>query len=299
MFANTHTVEDWIRQGAAWFEKEGLYFGHGTDNALDEAAVLVSWVMGISWEDLEAQLAREPDATQASRISELFRRRAIERMPAAYLTGEAWFAGLKFKVNQHVLVPRSPLAELIQHAFSPWVHGRPQRVLDLCCGSGCIGIACAHYLQDAEVSMSDISAEALAVTVENVSLHHMEQRVRVVQSDGFNEIKGTFDLIVSNPPYVDAEDLAAMPAEYRVEPEIGLASGKDGLDFTRVILKNAAKFLSEKGTLIVEVGNSAETLETLLPRVPFMWPEFEFGGHGVFVLTREDLQNYAHDFANF
>lgn len=294
----TQSIETWIHQGATYFEEEGLFFGHGTDNALDEAAVLVCWALNITWDELEAKLAQPVDEAQAKKIADLFDRRCIERLPAAYLTGEAWFAGLKFKVNCNVLVPRSPLAELIRNEFSPWLYQQPRRILDLCCGSGCIGLACAWYNEDAEVVMSDISVEAIELAKENIALHGLAERVEAVQSDAFVNIEGKFDLIVSNPPYVDAEDFASMPAEYRAEPKIGLASGQDGLDFTRIILKNAAKFLNEKGTLIVEVGNSAEALEQLLPRVPFMWPEFEFGGQGVFVLSREDLINYESDFAD-
>lgn len=275
-----------------------MYFGHGTDNAADEAAWLVSYALDLGWEELEANLQNPVDAAAAEKIRGLFERRVAERVPAAYLTGETWFAGLKFRVNSSVLVPRSPLAELIQNAFRPWLYEAPTSILDLCCGSGCIGIACAHYLPDAHVSMSDISEEALAVARENIEFHALRARVEVVQSDAFANIKGKFDLIVSNPPYVDSEDLANMPAEYHAEPQLGLASGKDGLDFTRVILKNAAKFLSEKGTLIVEVGNSAETLEKLLPRLPFIWPEFEFGGQGIFILSKEDLQKHESDFAD-
>lgn len=288
------TVEDWIRHGAEYFEAEGLYFGHGTDNAFDEAAVLLAWVLGASWEELESRLPNALTQEQTSEISTLFKRRVEERLPAAYLTGEAWFAGYKFKVNADVLVPRSPIAELIQNEYRPWISGEPDSILDLCCGSGCIGIASAHIFGNAQVLMTDISAAAVAIARDNIAIHNLENRVLAQESDGFANInhsvnKQGFDLIVSNPPYVDAEDLASMPKEYRAEPEIGLASGSDGLEFTRYILKNAAQFLNNKGTLIVEVGNSAEALEELLPQVPFMWPEFEYGGHGVFVLSREDL----------
>lgn len=288
-FANMKTVEDWIRQGAEFFEAAGLYFGHGTDNAFDEAAVLIAWVLGSSWEELQSSLANTLTPEQTQQISQLFKRRVEERIPAAYLTGEAWFAGYKFKVNADVLVPRSPIAELIQNEFRPWIHGLPGSILDLCCGSGCIGIASAHAFPEAHVVMTDISAAAIAIARDNIALHGLQDRVEAKESDGFAQIRGNFDLIVSNPPYVDTDDLANMPDEYRAEPEIGLASGRDGLEFTRHILKNAARFLNQKGSLIVEVGNSAEALEELLPKVPFMWPEFEYGGHGVFVLSRDDL----------
>lgn len=298
MFESRVTVEECIRQGAVYFEANSLYFGHGTDNALDEAALLVCWVVKINWEDLDARLDELLTPEDAQTINALYLQRVGERVPAAYLTGEAWFAGLKFKVNQHVLVPRSPLAELIQKRFQPWLYYAPKRILDLCCGSGCVGLACAHHIEGSEVCMSDISGPALEVAKENVGLLNLSPRVNVIQSDAFEHIEGAFDLIISNPPYVDELDLASMPAEYKAEPEIGLSSGKDGLEFTRIILKNAAEYLNENGALIVEVGNSGEALEKLLPHVPFVWPEFEYGGHGVFILSREDLLKHEKDFEN-
>ena len=287
------TAQDWIRWGASQCQRAGLFFGHGTDNAWDEAAVLVLWSVDTPWERLDTVKDTRLTTTEKQRIARLFQRRITERVPAPYLTGEAWFAGLKFAVNEQVLVPRSPIAELIHHQFQPWLTREPRRILDLCTGSGCIGIACAYEFPDAEIVLSDISETALAVAETNVRDHDLRDRVRVCHSDGLNNLKGEiFDLIVSNPPYVDADDMASVPAEYRAEPELALASGEDGLDFTRRLLASAADHLSEEGLLVVEVGNSAPALERAFPRMPFAWPEFERGGHGVFILTARDLRAY-------
>ena len=284
------TVHDWIRWGASRFNRAELFFGHGTDNAWDEAAALVLWSLHIPWERLQTIEQARLTTDEKQQIAVLFRRRIEERIPVAYLTGEAWFAGLKFFVNEDVLVPRSPIAELIQQQFQPWLTQKPQRILDLCTGSGCIGIACAHAFPEAQVTLSDISEEALVVARRNVRDHKREDRVQVVNSDGFGKLQGEmFDLIVSNPPYVDAQDMVSVPAEYRAEPELALASGDDGLDFTRRLLSEAGAHLSSQGLLIVEVGNSWEALERAFPRIPFTWLELEQGGHGVFALSAADL----------
>ncbi len=284
------TVRDFIRWGVSKFNAAECFFGHGTDNGWDEAEQLVLHAinllppLGEQW--LDARL------TRAERDSVLLnlRRRVDERIPAAYITGQAWFAGLLFKVDQRVLVPRSPIAELIERRFEPWLSVEPKQILDLCTGSGCIGIACAHFFSDAEVQISDISFDALAVAEDNIQLHALEDRVFAIQSDLFVHLSGQkFDLIVSNPPYVDADDLATMPDEYHAEPEIGLGSGADGLDLTRRLLREAADYLAPEGVLIVEVGNSSVALEAAYPDVPFTWIEFERGGHGVFMLTHAQL----------
>lgn len=286
------TIRDFIRWGASEFTAAKLYFGHGTDNAWDEAEQLVLHAIHLTpplaAEWLSARLTRiERDA-----VINHFQRRIEERVPAAYITGQAWFAGLPFIVDERVLVPRSPIGELIQQQFKPWINNEPAQILDLCTGSGCIGIACAYAFPDAEVQLSDISFDALAVAEENIQQHNLEDRVFAMQSDLFANLAGQkFDLIVSNPPYVDADDLATMPPEYHAEPEIGLGSGDDGLDFTRRLLQDASDYLTDDGVLIVEVGNSWVALEEAYPNVPFTWIEFERGGHGVFVLKKSDLKN--------
>lgn len=284
------TLRDFIRWGASEFTGAKLYFGHGTDNAWDEAEQLVLHAINLTppldEEWLDARLTR----VERARVVQNLRRRVDERIPAPYITGQAWFAGLPFVVDERVLVPRSPIGELIQKQFSPWLVDEPAQILDLCTGSGCIGIACAYAFPNAEVQLSDISFDALAVAEENIQQHDLEERVFAMQSDLFANLAGQkFDLIVSNPPYVDADDLATMPPEYHAEPEIGLGSGDDGLDFTRRLLQDAGDYLTDDGVLIVEVGNSWVALEEAYPDLPFTWIEFERGGHGVFMLRKADL----------
>ncbi|MGQ9427050.1 50S ribosomal protein L3 N(5)-glutamine methyltransferase [Gilvimarinus sp. F26214L] len=291
------TVQEALGCAEYNFQQANLYFGHGTDNAWDEAVALALHGLGLSWMDeswdREAILQRPLDQAELSRLVELFERRIDERIPAAYITGSAVFAGLEFRVTEDVLVPRSPVAELIENHYAPWVQEAPDKVLDLCTGSGCIGIATALAFPEALVDLSDISRAAHTVAEHNLLAYGLQDRVRAVEGDLFSAVEGEqYDLIVCNPPYVDAEDLAAMPAEYQAEPEIALGSGPDGLDFCRRLLREAPDFLSERGCLIVEVGNSWEALEAAYPRVPFTWLEFARGGHGVFVLTAEELQRH-------
>ncbi|VUD56624.1 50S ribosomal protein L3 glutamine methyltransferase [Thalassocella blandensis] len=284
------TILDWIRWGSSQFTQAGLYFGHGTDNAWDEAAVLALWAIDQTWDMYEQIKLAKLTSSEKKLVYRLFMRRIHECVPAAYLTGVAWFAGLPYKITPDVLVPRSPVAELIQNAFEPWLSHEPRNILDLCTGSGCIGLACAHQFPEAAVLLSDISPAALNVARQNIEFHGLSDRVHAVESDGLTQIPHqTFDLIVSNPPYVDKEDLANMPREYHAEPEIGLASGDDGLNFTRELLKQAGQWLTEDGLLVVEVGNSWVALEQAFPNVAFTWPELENGGHGVFVLSKAQL----------
>lgn len=296
-FSSITNVGDAIQWGADQFENSDLYFGHGFDNAWDEAANLVLYVLSLAWDSDSDVLYRELKEKEKVKISHLYDRRIKEQIPSAYLVGEAWFAGLKFLVDSRVLVPRSPIAELIENQFTPWLPQAPKTILDLCTGSGCIGIACAHYFPEAKITLSDISTDALAVAKQNINLHQVSNRVESFESDLFAGLGGkVYDLIVSNPPYVDAEDLALMPKEYHHEPEIGLASGFDGLDFTRRLLTEAVQHLSETGVLIVEVGNSWRALDDAFPNVPFLWLEFERGGHGVFMLTADQLREYHQEF---
>ena len=285
------SIRDFLRWGASEFVAAKLFYGHGTDNPWDEAEQLVlhalHMVPPLADEWLDARLTTDERARVVSNIQ----RRIEERIPAAYITGQAWFAGLPFAVDERVLVPRSPLAELIKKGFAPWLTQEPREILDLCTGSGCIGIACAYQFPDATVQLSDISFDALAVAEENIAQHGLSERVFALQSDLFENLHGQrFDLIVSNPPYVDADDMASLPDEFHAEPELGLASGDDGLDFTRRLLTEAAAYLTENGLLVVEVGNSWPALADAYPALPFTWVEFEHGGHGVFILTAQQLR---------
>lgn len=285
------SIRDFLRWAASEFVAAKLFYGHGTDNPWDEAEQLVlhalHMVPPLADEWLDARLTSD----ERARVVNNIRRRIEERIPAAYITGQAWFAGLPFVVDERVLVPRSPLAELIEKSFAPWLTSEPREILDLCTGSGCIGIACAYQFPDATVQLSDISFDALAVAEENIQQHGLGERVFALQSDLFENLQGqVFDLIVSNPPYVDAEDMASLPDEFHAEPELGLASGDDGLDFTRRLLKGAADYLTDDGLLVVEVGNSWPALAEAYPSLPFVWVEFERGGHGVFVLTAQNLR---------
>jgi len=291
------TVVQMLERGQSLFEKSGLYFGHGTDNSWDEAVYLLSFVLDLSPDADRAVLEKVLTEQQQQEIEDLYARRISERIPAPYLTGRAWFCGLPFNVDQRVIIPRSPIAELIMTGFQPWCASEPSRVLDLCTGSGCIGIACAYGFEQAQVVLSDISPEALEVSASNIELHKLGYRVSAVESDLFNNLQGQqFDLIVSNPPYVDAEDYASMPDEYFHEPELALASGHDGLDFTRRLLREAVDHLTEEGVLVVEVGNSWVALEQAFPTVPFLWLEFEEGDGGVFLLTRDQLVEHRESF---
>lgn len=291
------TVNDILRWGVTQFNGSDVYFGHGADNPWDECFALICFVLNlppVSNADLmSARLTKSEKAT----IVELIIQRIETKKPAAYLTNLAYFADLPFYVNEDVLVPRSPIGELIKDQFSQLVESEPARIMDLCTGSGCIAIACAYAFPEAEVDALDISPEALSVADENIHRLGVQERVIPVQSDVFSGVAGqTYDLIVSNPPYVDAEDLADMPEEFHHEPEIGLGSGEDGLDITRVILREAAQHLNEGGVLIVEVGNSMVHLQSEFPHVPFNWIEFDNGGLGVFSLTKDELITYQDSF---
>ena len=289
------TIIDFIRYGASRFNAANLSFGHSYDNALDEATQLVLHALHLP-HDLspaygQAKLVHE----EKDRVLALFERRINERVPACYLTGEAWFAGLSFKTDHRALVPRSPIAELIETSFEPWAGGREiQRVLDMCTGSGCIAIATAHYHPDWQVDAADISEDALALAKENIERLETKN-VRLVHTDLFRGLKGEiYDLIVTNPPYVTHAETDALPKEYSYEPELGLRAGDDGLDLALEILRDAPEHLSENGFLICEVGESEHALVKLLPELPLAWVEFKVGQMGIFVVEREDLVTH-HD----
>lgn len=291
------TLAECIERVARRLEQAGLCFGHGTDNPADEAAWLVLHAAGApldgSFDDWDQAL---DDGTQAA-IETLLEIRCTGGRPLAYLLGTAWFAGVEFEVDENVLVPRSPLAELILDQFRPWVEPENVRsVLDMCTGSGCIAIATALHFPGVRVDAADISEKALAVAHRNTRRHRVEDRVRLIRSDLFQSIAGAaYDLIVANPPYVPEESVEKLPQEYRAEPQLGLASGRDGLSAVLSILADAPRFLSAHGVLVCEVGESQERLAASLPRVPFLWLEFEHGGAGVFVLTKPQLEEAAGD----
>ena len=284
------TIIDLIRYGASRFNAAGLTFGHSYDNAIDEATQLTLHALhlphdlGPAYGNARVTLAEKED------VLALFLRRIEERVPAAYLTGEAWFAGLSFKSDRRALVPRSPIAELIGTGFEPWLGGREvRRALDLCTGSGCIAIAMAHYNPDWHVDGADISDEALSLARENQT-RLLTTNTRFVKSDVFSGLQGEhYDLIVSNPPYVTNDETDALPKEYAYEPELGLRAGDDGLDIVLRMLRDAPLHLTEDGLLICEVGESEQHLVKLLPELPLMWIEFKVGQMGVFVVERHDL----------
>ncbi|TNF34715.1 MAG: 50S ribosomal protein L3 N(5)-glutamine methyltransferase [Gammaproteobacteria bacterium] len=293
-----HTLRDCIRWGVSRFNQSGLFYGHGLSSALDEAVYLCLYALHLPHDFNSAWFDSHLTFEEKLQVLKLLQRRVDERLPAAYLTHEGWFCGLRFYVNENVLVPRSPIAELIENRFEPWVE--PERVdsiLDMCTGSGCIAIACAYAFDWADVDASDISPAALQVAQRNVKDHDLEDRVSLFESDLFENLPPRhYDIIVSNPPYVDAEDMASLPEEFLHEPELGLAAGHEGLDLVIPMLQQARQYLSDEGILVVEVGNSQNALQERFPNVPFTWLEFERGGDGVFLLTADQLDEYQEAF---
>lgn len=292
-----HTILDMVRWSVSRFNEAGLHYGHGTDNAWDEAVSLVLQLLYLpqnmpqqtSEQLFNARLTED----EKQLIVEMVIRRVEERVPVAYLTNQAWFCGLPFYVDERVLVPRSPFAELITKNFEPWVNGSPKNILDLCTGSACIAIALAYQFEDAQVDAVDISDDALEVAELNIAEHDLSHRVYPIKSDLMSALTGqTYDLIVSNPPYVDEEDMSDLPEEFHHEPELGLAAGEDGLDLVDTILRQAPEHLNDGGWLFVEVGNSVVHMEQKYPGLDLQWLEFEFGGHGVFAVDKATLEAY-------
>lgn len=293
-----HTIIDLIRYGASRFNAAGLTFGHSYDNALDEATQLTLHALHLPHDLPPAYGNARITEAEKEDVLALFLRRIEERVPAAYLTGEAWFAGLSFKSDPRALVPRSPIAELIEAGFEPWLGGREvSRALDVCTGSGCIAIALAHHNPDWHVDGVDISEEALSLARENEARLHV-RNVRFVRSDLFGALQGErYDLIVTNPPYVTDDETDALPREYAHEPDLGLRAGHDGLDLALRILRDAPEHMTDEALLICEVGEAEAALSALLPQLPLAWVEFKVGQMGVFVAEREDLLAHAESIA--
>ena len=280
-----------LRRATRTLQRARLHYGHGTERARDDAAALVWHALRLPAQASAARLRRGATAAQQARLRALLARRIGERVPVVYLTHRCWFAGLEMYVDERVLIPRSPIAELIERSFAPWIDAaRVRRIADVGTGSGCIAVACARSFPRARVDALDISAAALGVAARNIRRHGLSRRVRALKSDHFSALSpGAYDIIVSNPPYVGRAELAALPPEYRHEPALALAAGRDGLDSVRVILRDAARYLRPGGILVVEVGNSETLVRRNFPRLPFTWLEFARGGGGVFLLTREQL----------
>lgn len=296
--ATLETVRDYIRWGASRFSEEKLFHGHGTITALDDAAALVLYSLHLPYNLSENYFSAKLMPNERQKVVDLINERIDRRVPSAYLMKEAIFAGLSFYVDERVLVPRSPIAELIREQFSPWVASEQvKNVLDLCTGSACIAIACAYAFPEARVDAVDLSIDALDVAKINVDQHELEEQLDLYRSDLFTELPTqAYDLIVSNPPYVAIEEWEQLPAEFHAEPEMGFTGGKSGLDLVIKILVGARDYLSNQGVLIVEVGSSAETLQAQFPEVPFYWLNFEQGGDGVFLLTAEQVITFHEYF---
>jgi ribosomal protein L3 glutamine methyltransferase len=294
-FADTsdlHTLRDWLRYAVSTFCEAGLTFGHGSENAYDEAAYLILHTLHLPLDTLEPFLDANLTAQEKATLLEILQRRVEQKVPAAYLTHEAWLGEFKFYVDERVIVPRSFIAELLRERLFPWVADADNTtaVLDLCTGSGCLAILAAHAFPNALVDAVDLSPDALQVAQRNVADYHLQERVNLIQSDLFAQLPGRkYDIIISNPPYVDAESVAALPAEYLHEPELALGSGADGLDATREIIRQAADHLTEHGILIVEIGHNRDALEAAYPELPFTWLEVSAGDEFVFLLHRNDL----------
>lgn len=291
-------LRDLIRWGFTQFNQANLCYGHGTDNAWDEIIYLALATLKLGPTLNRSLLSARLTRVERRLLIEKIRQRVNERIPSAYLVNEAWFAGLLFFVDTRVLIPRSPIAELIERQFSPWVEKieRVHTILDVGTGSGCIAIACAYALPEARVDAVDNSKDALAVAALNVAAHKLQGQINLIQSDLFQNLTSRYyDIIISNPPYVDAEDFANLPLEYQHEPATALAAGNDGLDFIVKILKLAPQYLQKKGILIVEVGNSKQALVHRYPHIPFLWLEFERGDAEIFLLTQEQLTRYEQE----
>ena len=287
------TLRDWLRYAVSRFSAAGVVFGHGTNNAYDEAAYLLLHTLHLPLDRLEPFLDAKLSHAEREELQHVITRRVDERIPAAYLTREAWLGEHRFYVDERVLIPRSYIAELLREGLAPWISDpdRIQNALDLCTGSGCLAILIAHHFANADVDAADISSDALAVALRNVADHGLQGRVNLIRSDLLSNLtEKRYDLIVSNPPYVTAVAMEELPPEYRHEPQLALAGGEDGLDAVRTILARAPEFLHPEGLLVVEVGQNREATEALFPRLPFTWLSTESSDEAVFLLRRDELE---------
>ena len=290
------TIKDFIRYSYSRFQQADLFYGHGTDNPWDEAIHLVLGGLSLPLDFDRDMLDCALTYNEKKRLLKLIDTRIKKREPVPYLLGEAWFMGLPFKVTKDTLIPRSPIISLLESEFAPWLNQYPASILDMCTGSGCLGIAAALVFDEAQVDLTDISDAALKVANENIVRHQVEDRVQAIHSDMFTALNGKkYDLIICNPPYVDQQDFQQAPAEFHNEPELALTSGEDGLNFTHKFLSQVAHYLNDDGILVYEVGNTEIALQAAYPDTPFMWVELEQGGNGVFILTKEQLNQLLHE----
>lgn len=293
-----YSMQDMLRWTVSRFNAANIWYGHGTDNPWDEALRLVLPSLYLPLDVPEQMYGCRLTSSERHRIVERVIRRVNERIPVAYLTNKAWFCGYEFYVDERVLIPRSPIAELIENSFAGLLDRPPQHVLDMCTGSGCIAVACAFAFTQAQVDAVDISADVLAVTEQNIERHGLTHQVTPLRADLFRDLPlMQYDLIISNPPYVDAQEMSDLPAEYRYEPELALAAGSDGLKLVRRILASAADYLTDNGMLICEVGSSMMQLTEQYPDVPFRWLNFVNGGDGVFMLSKAQLLAASEHFS--
>jgi len=288
------TIRDWLRFTVSSFEESGIFFGHGTDNAYDEAVWLIMSALHLPHDTLNNFLDAVITESERKHLAHLIERRITERTPTAYLLREAWLRGFKFYVDERVIVPRSFIAELLEDSLSPWIE-YPEMVesaADICTGSGCLGVLLAHAFPNASIDVVDISPDAIAVANINIANYGLQQQVTAIQSDMFSALKDkTYDLVISNPPYVDAPSMAQLPQEYRNEPQLALGSGVAGLGHTHTLLREAPSYLNDGGLLVVEIGHNQDALLEAYPGLPFTWLEVESGNEFVFLLTKEQLVN--------
>ncbi|PCJ42036.1 MAG: 50S ribosomal protein L3 N(5)-glutamine methyltransferase [Moraxellaceae bacterium] len=294
LLMDLHTIRDFLRWIVSRFNQSELFLGHGYDDAWDEAVALVLHGLNLPWDVDPTVRESRLTATEKLFIISLVKQRLIDRIPTPYITGTSWFCGIPFSVDQRVLIPRSPIGELIENQFAPWIEPENvESILDMCTGSGCIGIAAAMAFPEANIDCTDLSEDALDVAESNIATHGLEGQVNLLFSDLFEALEGrSYDIIISNPPYVDVPDMDALPDEYHHEPRMALEAGIDGLDLVRKMLAELSQHLNPEGIAVIEVGNSWEALEAAYPNVPFTWIEFERGGHGVFMLTKEQVDEH-------